>query len=427
MYGDSNYLYMAGEYDKIGGKHFKGIARWNGIKWDSMQAGINGLDTFNPIPNVTPLAMATYQNKLYVGGIFSSLSRVRAYSMGTWDGTRWDSIPIQPFRNDADNGVGSLVVINNKLYMAGIFDTVAGQPGVHDIACWDGAKWSSLNFPHFSSWQGIYTICEYKGDIYAGGHFAGNNGAIGNIMRLDSTGWHAVDTGIKGVNAWINCMAVYNGELYVAGYFYQSDRNVGNCIQKWDGTKWSDVGGGTDYQIFNLTVWNGKLYAVGQLGEAGGIPANSIAEWDGSKWCSLGSNFDNVINTSCVYKDSLYIGGGFLTIDGDSITYMAEWTGGNYTSNCSQPAGISEMNNKGGKVEVYPNPSNGMLTLSLTNVNQECSIKVYSVLGQQVYWSSIDANGSAEINLSGQSQGVYLYRVITETGDLVREGKIILQ
>ena len=276
IYADSNYLYMGGQYSEIGGKSFRGIARWNGVKWDSMQAGIDALDTFNHIPSGLPFAMTTYQNKLYVGGIFSSLSRIRAYSIGTWDGTRWDSMPIQPFRNDADNGVGSFIVMNNKLYMAGVFDTVAGQPGVNDIACWDGKKWSSLNFPHFSSWQEIYTICEYKGDIYAGGHFAGDSGAIGNIMRLDSTGWHAVDTGIKGINAWAGSMVVYNGELYVAGSFSTADRNADNNIQRWDGTQWKAVGGGTDHQIWNLMVYNNKLYAMGDLEEAGGIPANRL-------------------------------------------------------------------------------------------------------------------------------------------------------
>ena len=42
MYADSNYLYVAGNSYLVGGIHAKGIERWNGVKWDSMGAGING-------------------------------------------------------------------------------------------------------------------------------------------------------------------------------------------------------------------------------------------------------------------------------------------------------------------------------------------------------------------------------------------------
>jgi hypothetical protein len=426
---DSNYLYMSGEFTEVESMHMQGIARWNGVKWDSLGAGIDASDAFNSNP--PPAAMVEYHHKLYVGGLFTSLGRVRALGMGSWDGTKWDSLSVQPFTenqlNLGEDLCGPVAVINDKLYVAGEFDSIAGFP-CNSVAYWDDTNWHSMNFPHFSSWQYLNTICAYNGSIYVGGSFAGNNGGIGEILRWDNMGWHAVDTGIKGVNGWVNTMAVYNGELYVAGNFSTADRNADNNIQRWDGTQWKAVGGGTDYEIFNLTVYNNKLYAMGQLGEAGGIPASYIAEWDGSKWCSMGSTFDNAIVTSCIYKDSLYIGGAFWTIDGDSINYIAEWTGGNYTDGCgATTAGVSEVKVESGKVKVYPNPNNGQFNLSLSNVNTGCNVEIYNVLGQPVYSQLNIENSIFSIDLSSQSNGVYMYRVYEETGNLVGQGKLLIQ
>ena len=224
-------------------------------------------------------------------------------------------------------------------------------------------------------------------------------------------------------------MAVYNGELYVAGQFLKSDGNIGNNIQKWNGTLWSDVGGGTDEQIENLQLYNGKLYAMGIFSTAGGIPAQFIAIWDGTQWCSLGSKFNNVIGTSCIYKDSLYIGGGFTQIDGEPINYIAEWTGGNYTDSCGNDAtSVSEVKGKSAVLEVYPNPGNGNFTLALSNVNAAYTVQVYNVLGERVYIKTLPQSHSDNtINLTGQPSGVYFYRVIQESGGLVGEGKIIVQ
>ena len=360
IYADSNYIYVLGQFDEVGGIGANDIARWNGVKWDSMGSGINSA----PFTGANVGGITTYHNKLYVGGIFfTSLGNVKAVCIGTWNGTSWDSMPIQPFDNYYD-GAAVLTVINNKLYMAGVFDSVAGKPNIYDIASWNDTNWSGLNFPNLENYNGIHAICEYNGSIYVGGNFYGStpNDSISNILRWDGTNWHSVGGGIKeggGASINFNCMVVYNGDLYVAGSFSKSGGNAGNNIQKWDGTSWSDVGGGTDYQIFDLLVYKSKLYALGNFDEAGGVPASYIATWDGTKWCSLGDTFDNSIGSGCIYKDSLYIGGGFWTIDGDSISYMAEWTGGNYTDGCGNDAtGVNQIKDvEDGELKAYPNPA----------------------------------------------------------------------
>jgi len=97
----------------------------------------------------------------------------------------------------------------------------------------------------------------------------------------------------------------------------------------------------------------------------------------------------------------------------------------NVIYNC--PLGMPEISEKS-TIKVYPNPSSGVFTIR-TNEQQPITnscIEAYNVLGQQVYQSNINSDNT-KINLSRQPNGVYLYRVITELGNLVGEGKIVLQ
>jgi hypothetical protein len=53
------------------------------------------------------------------------------------------------------------------------------------------------------------------------------------------------------------------------------------------------------------------------------------------------------------------------------------------------------------------------------------AIEIYNVLGENVYQSKINSTNT-EINLN-QPNGIYFYRVITESGSLLGEGKIVIQ
>lgn len=441
LYADSNYLYMAGVFRSIGDLNCKGIASWNGIAWDSLNSGIDGLDTLNKYPGKTN-SIIKYNGKLYVGGSFSSLGNVKAFCIGTWDGSVWDSLSIQAFEGDYIANIWTMQVINNKLYVGGTFDSIEGVPCV-GITAWNDTSWTNLNFPIYNldNFEAVDAICEYNGSIYVGGTFYGNTAtdSLHNILRYDSAGWHSVGAGIVGNAVEVESMVVYQGELYVAGYFTKSEGDIGDYIQRWDGNAWHDVGGGTGIfngQIHHLLVYHGKLYAMGVFQTAGGIPADRIASWDGTEWCSLGSTFDNVINTGCIFKDSLYIGGGFSTIDGDSMVHIAEWAGGNYTDTCgSISTSVSELDTKGPGVKVYPNPSNGKFAVQLSlgsgQWSDNAQIEVYNMLGEKVYEAPLNPSKGGPsvttLDISGQPTGIYMYRVITGTGKLVGEGKLVIE
>jgi len=92
-------------------------------------------------------------------------------------------------------------------------------------------------------------------------------------------------------------------------------------------------------------------------------------------------------------------------------------------------AGINEVNGKGEEVKVYPNPSNGQFTIQLAvGSGQLAVVEVYNVLGEEVLTETLrSSQGDNTLNMSNQPQGIYLYRVITNNGELIGEGKIIVQ
>lgn len=63
-------------------------------------------------------------------------------------------------------------------------------------------------------------------------------------------------------------------------------------ISRWDGSDWSEPGGGIDGSVEALMIWDDgsgpALFAGGSFSEAGGVPAENIARLDGSTWTALG-------------------------------------------------------------------------------------------------------------------------------------------
>jgi len=91
--------------------------------------------------------------------------------------------------------------------------------------------------------------------------------------------------------------------------------------------------------------------------------------------------------------------------------------------------GINEAKGESENVKVYPNPSNGVFSVEVNNEKRIVNsvTEIYNSLGQKVFSNAqIITSSNFQIDLSGQPAGIYLYRIVSETGDLVGEGKLIL-
>jgi hypothetical protein len=424
IYGDSvtDKLYAIGEFTVAGGLNVNHIARWDGSSWNTMGGSDNGPDE-----------ILLHNDHIYIAGGIGILSGKPIRGVGVWNGSTWDSIPIQPFSDNQPTAiVFALASINNELYIGGAFNSVGGIP-VNNLAKWNGNNWSSLFFPLSDSY--IYSICEYKGELYIGGNFYSSaypNDTIQNIMRYNGSIWKSVGGGLHGGMDEVSSMVVFNNELYVAGTFTVAHGNPGNYIAKWDGTSWSDVGGGViglfggNGQIHELKVFNNELYAGGAFSFAGGVPAQYIAKWNGTEWCGFGSVFDNGITSLAFYKDTLYAGGGFWTIDGDSMNYIAKWTGGNFVDTCGNSTGFQTHDNLGNSISVFPNPFSNSTTIQTTKPLQNASLFIYDILGKQVKKMQNISGNEIIITRAYLQNGLYFFK-LTDSKGLIGNGKIIIE
>ncbi len=255
-----------------------------------------------------------------------------------------------------DGTINSLALDGSgNLYAAGPF--VAGNGAAYNIARWDGSTWSALgtgiqgNFdppdtvavdgsgtaggPMIPSPPGPHEVqvlaVDAGGNLYAGGYFFSAGGVpVSGLARWDGTAWSDVGGGVGGPWGFsVSALAFdANGNLYVGGYFTSAGGAPISGLARWDGTAWSAVsgweGGGVSALAFDSS---GALYVGGRFDSAGGMPVHNIARWDGSTWSDVSGGVGGSVNALAADgSDSLYVGGKFISAGGKISMYIAHWS-----------------------------------------------------------------------------------------------------
>ncbi|MBN4066058.1 PKD domain-containing protein, partial [Candidatus Amoebophilus asiaticus] len=117
------------------------------------------------------------------------------------------------------------------------------------------------------------------------------------------------------------------------------------------------------------------------------------------------------INSDITNVDELLItlttnGGGVLA-SGDSVVFNS----GN--SDTISINGVPKSTIEIGSFKLYPNPSNGNVTLDLPIVNDEYHISLYSIIGEEVYSFEYLSGGKIELDMNDLPNGVYVVHVTT--------------
>ncbi|UTW62214.1 T9SS type A sorting domain-containing protein [bacterium SCSIO 12741] len=336
MYEDTatNHLYQAGE-NAVGGRLtglFRFDERGQFERIDSSNEQSQGSDYVT--------SLMRYQGQLYIAGTFENIGSIqnKVKNFCTWDGNTFNQITIPT--TDQNLFINHLFPYKNDMLLAGSFENVDGFK-TRGLILWDGQDFKEFpNVISRSSFETmIETFVEYKGKYYVGGLFNTNH-QNRNLQVLDSGEWQAIDGWeVTGLFGDVLTMKVYKGELYIGGTFHKNYGGIANCIVKYDGEHFYELGSGFDYPVHDLEIYNGKLYAFGRFNSVDSLQCPSrIASWDGERWCQFSSDTlsEHQIADGYFFNDTLYISGGFDQISGNnSLRTIAKWAGDYSTQNCT--------------------------------------------------------------------------------------------
>ena len=299
-------VYAAGAFWMLGGPDpVNGIARWDGAAWTGLLFGLDRDDAFG-----------------------EALARVQ--DMIVWDDGSGAALYVGGDFDRAYHGPQNGQVNENSIF-------------VGNVVRWDGSSWSALG-SGLGDFGEVFALAAFDDGsgpaLYAGGRIPSNVGApVDTFGRWDGMRWESVGGHFErsdGTFGIPKAMVVFddgNGRaLYVGGRFDMAPGGVpARNIARWDGTSWTEVGGGIGNgvlldadEVYALTVFHdgggGALYAGGSFFEAGGVPARNIARWDGTSWSDVGGGVVELdeadedrggVKAFEVFNNELWVGGQF--------------------------------------------------------------------------------------------------------------------
>jgi len=307
-------VYVGGNIHLAGATPVNYIAKWDGVKWDSLGGGTNG----------TVYAILIKGSDLYVGGYFTTAGGMAANNIAMWDGATWSALG-----DGLNNSVAILATMDTLIFAGGGF-TMSGDSVVPHIARWDGSVWSPLG-SGTDGW--VNAIVPWDSGLYIGGTFDTADGSPArNIVTWDGVNFSTLGS---GVNSDVYTLAIRGTDLYAGGYFDSAGSVLANKIALWNGSTWSALGTGfppsTDY-VQSLAVIDTDLYAGGEFTSAGGVPANNIARWNGTSWSAVDAGVNNYINFFTVDGSTLYAVGGFNRAGNEAAGGIASWDGSSWST-----------------------------------------------------------------------------------------------
>ncbi len=422
LYGDtiSGKLFAGGSFWSSGAVIVKGISAWDHSGWDSLGGGTTQCSSpgCNPVTTVVK-----YNNELYVGGMFYGMQNTSTTTgIAKWNGASWQSV------GGTDGSVFDLVEFNNNLYAVGIFDSIGGI-AAYSIARYDGITWYPVADTIFRN-RSLSCATVYQNELYVSGTFQLTAQGFHCIARYDEATWSSVGVGsFFGGACGINTMEVFQNALVVGGYFSPSIGGPAEGIAQWNGSTWSDVGGGlTDTlgfpsNVFDFCIYDNKLVAGGAFCYAGGVHASNLAQWNGNTWCSFGSQFSSGITALESFDDTLYVGGGFWSIDSDtSFQYVAQWIGGSFVDTCGNTSTIKDVGNIL-TIKHFPNPADASLTFQFSSSIQK-TILLYDSFGRLIHTEQTSSSQHI-LNVESFAEGIYFYTIV-EDGEVKANGRIVV-
>jgi hypothetical protein len=129
------------------------------------------------------------------------------------------------------------------------------------------------------------------------------------------------------------------------------------------------------------------------------------------------------VYTAGMFENTVYCGSDTLLWEGGGENaFIGKWL------DCQVATSINILKASAEIVNLYPNPNNGQFTIQLSGVKTNSEIEIYNILGEKVFTENLHSvQGDNIISMGLQSSGMYLYRIISENGQLIGDGKFVIE
>ena len=268
------------------------------------------------------------------------------------------------------------------------------------VSYFDGNSWVSYSSPDLH-WSGVNaTAFDSNGDKW----FAS---PLGGVTHFDGTIFTVYDTSNGLLSQNVTALLIDNQDnKWIGTGSGMSVLNASNTSFTQHTRMYIMPPPDTLNPVVDIAMDSyGRIWAaiyVGYLAEGG------IAYWDGNQWEDFHVS-DGLVGPN--------VRG--LAIDSEDNVWVATSTGVSKISSIPSSLNPISISN----VEVFPNPSSGIITVSCDENLK--NIEIYNVLGSLIQSEKIHFQNEITINLSHLSSGIY--HLVLRNENLVLNQKIIIE
>ncbi len=426
-YGD---LTLAG--NRLFGTAYNGGLNGKGCVYsiDSTGGGFKDIFDFNGSKGQNPIAIlaisgATLYGTTAHGGANNDGC---VFSMDT-NGTGYKDLLDFNITN-GKNPFSPVLLAGNVLYGMTDFGGANDSGRIYSIHT-DGTAYKDLfDFSFSSGTNPMGALTLSGGKLFGMTAVGGGSNNSGTIFSIDTAGGGFktifVFDSTQGKDATYNGLIVSNGQLFGMttyggknnfGAVFSIDTNGSNYKKLLDFN-----GGNGSYPYKSLTLIGSTLF--GTANEGGLYGDGCIFSID-----STGNNYKDIVdfyvsNGEWPTSTLLYTPHGFYgtTTVGGTFGY-----GVVFKLDTTIVASVNNIINSNTPVKLYPDPNDGRFTISVMSgqwsVNSK--VEVYDVLGQQVYSKGL-SSATSQLSIE-EPAGVYLYRIISDKGDVLSQGRFVIE
>ena len=410
-----NKAIVVGEFSSFSGStNGKGIVRLdtNGRADESFNVGGSGV---GPLDRILSCAIQADGKILLGGGFISSYNGVPTRNMirlntdGTLDTSFQYPYTYEPSTFGSIHTItvlssGKIVVTGNRSYATDSFGNQIGQPNVFRLNS-DGSLDTSFSKAFVESDYLNISLCS---------------------------------TCITPIQ---NVIVQPDGRIIIVGSFYSYAGTTKNNIVRLKANGTLDAFGSvttSDRAIKDAVIEStGKIIIGGEFNNYGGSSKKKLARLNadgsidntfnpGSSISAIGSNFPFVADLQMQVDKKIIVSGGFAyynDIAASNITRIVSSIAGGQARNGTEyyeaepeiDIHLADVNG----IKIYPNPSNGIFTIDLTESKGEfTTIAVYNALGQAVYQKNTMPETVNEIDLSALPSGYYYAKMAGSSGSV---------